>query len=522
MATSLIVNQGSVSYDPGTGIPDFRAVFAGGRDRIFQTFTMPDSFNSIDYIKIYLGQEAGGSSTVTMRIYATLGGVPTGGSLAGPISLNSGISDFPRFSWETFNFTDFKLTPGTKYAIVLYSSDEIFNWGLKDTNPYSGGNVGWSYDTGSSWYSFPTEDHAFQIYGYLDVDPATVTTTSPATNIDVTTADVAGEVTDDGDGTVSERGIVASSVSSTPTTAHAKYPSGSGTGAFSSSLYGLPPGKTIYSRAYAINEAGTSYGAVVSFTTLATTPTVLTSGVSSIASITANGLGEVTANGGASVTTRGICWDTSVNPEITDDKIACGVGNGEFTGSITGLSASTTYHVRAYATNSEGTSYGADVEFTTLDIVKYWAQSFTAGETGVLNKVSLYLRLAQGTSGNVKLRIYSDDSDPDTLLETISTKVITNGSYAWIDFICNTDITDTNVYWLVLEDNFVADKQHLYWGANSAGGYADGAVKYAKQSAPSSWINTDYITHDTAFKTYVQPDPAVELYTKISYRRQYK
>ncbi len=51
-------------------------------------------------------------------------------------------------------------------------------------------------------------------------------------------------------------------------------------------------------------------------------------------------------------------------------KTAQGVpaGTGAFTSSITGLKSGTLHHVRAYATNSAGTSYGADVSFTTVTI----------------------------------------------------------------------------------------------------------------------------------------------------------
>ncbi len=75
--------------------------------------------------------------------------------------------------------------------------------------------------------------------------------------------------------------------------------------------------------------------------------------------------GTVTSDGGAAVTERGICWSTSANPTTSNSKITSGTGEGAFTITITGLLSNTTYHVRAYAINSEGTSYGADEDFTT-------------------------------------------------------------------------------------------------------------------------------------------------------------
>ena len=94
-------------------------------------------------------------------------------------------------------------------------------------------------------------------------------------------------------------------------------------------------------------------------------PTVTTSSVSNITQTSAACGGNVTSNGGATVTARGVCWSTSQNPTVSNSHTTDGSGTGSFTSSITGLTASTTYYVRAYATNSAGTSYGEQKSFTT-------------------------------------------------------------------------------------------------------------------------------------------------------------
>ena len=94
----------------------------------------------------------------------------------------------------------------------------------------------------------------------------TVVTTS-VTNVTYTSASVGGEVTNDGNTTVTERGVVYST-SSNPTISNSKKRSGSGTGAYSVELSGLSEGTKYYVRAYAINSKGTAYGEQVSFTTL--------------------------------------------------------------------------------------------------------------------------------------------------------------------------------------------------------------------------------------------------------------
>jgi len=94
-------------------------------------------------------------------------------------------------------------------------------------------------------------------------------------------------------------------------------------------------------------------------------PTVTTEAVTNITTTTADGGGEVTSENGSTVTGRGVCWGTSTNPTINDVHTSDGSGTGTFVSSLTNLSASTQYYVRAYATNSYGTSYGNQEQFTT-------------------------------------------------------------------------------------------------------------------------------------------------------------
>ena len=85
--------------------------------------------------------------------------------------------------------------------------------------------------------------------------------------------------------------------------------------------------------------------------------------------ITANSAtcgGNVTTDNGKTVTAKGICWSTSENPTIEDNKTNDGFGTGSFTSELTDLEPNTTYYVRAYATNAAGTSYGEEKSFTTL------------------------------------------------------------------------------------------------------------------------------------------------------------
>jgi len=95
-------------------------------------------------------------------------------------------------------------------------------------------------------------------------------------------------------------------------------------------------------------------------------PDVFTASISNITGSSASGGGNVSYCGTSSVTARGVCWGTSSNPTISSYHTTDGSGSCPFTSSLSGLSAGVTYHVRAYATNTQGTAYGNDVTFTTL------------------------------------------------------------------------------------------------------------------------------------------------------------
>jgi len=218
--------------------------------------------------------------------------------------------------------------------------------------------------------------------------PASVTTRS-ISNITATTATSGGNVTSEGGGSVTARGVVWGT-SSGPTIALAtKTTDGTGFGVFTSSLTSLKPATTYYFRAYATNSSGTSYGSETSFTTLPSTPTVSTNALTNITAISATGGGNISSDGGGLVTARGVVWSTTTGPTISlSTRTNDGGGTGAFTSSMTSLSTNTKYYVRAYATNSAGTSYGDEVTLSTLNnlpiLVTNDATSITA-TTAVLN-----------------------------------------------------------------------------------------------------------------------------------------
>ena len=195
--------------------------------------------------------------------------------------------------------------------------------------------------------------------------------TGEVTNITVSSAKCVGEVTSDGNGTVTAYGHCWSTTPN-PTIEENDGTEGSGKIAvpFTSSMTNLEHNTTYYVRAYATNEIGTAYGEEVSFTTLAKLlPEVTTSEVTDITVNSAKCVGEVTFDGNCTVTAYGHCWSTTPNPTIEENDGTEGSGNiaKPFTSSMTDLEHNTTYYVRAYATNEIGTAYGEEVSFTTLE-----------------------------------------------------------------------------------------------------------------------------------------------------------
>ena len=190
-------------------------------------------------------------------------------------------------------------------------------------------------------------------------------------NITATNASGDVNITNDGKSSITVRGLCWNTETE-PTIENTKTEDGTGTGTFTGSIAGLIGGTTYYVRAYATNGIGTAYSNEISFTTPAGLAVVTSDSVKNVTKTDATVYGNVLFTGGADVTEKGICWSTSADPTIADNTVTDGTGTGLITGNITGLTAGTTYYARVYATNSEGTAYGDNIEFTTVSNIVTW------------------------------------------------------------------------------------------------------------------------------------------------------
>ncbi len=290
------------------------------------------------------------------------------------VSISNGITAVDTAYWnkKLSSFTESDPLFNASIAKGITSADTA-SWNQKVGLPQTGNNAGdilfWN---GTAWVKIqqglPGQGLFLSQTGIpMWSGPAFATlTTNAATSVTNMAAVSGGNITSDGGTPVTARGICWST-SPNPTVTNSTTNDGAGTGIFSSNISDLLGSTTYYVRAYAINTTGISYGNQITFTTIApVSPSLSTTAISDITSVSSATGGSIINNGGANITARGVVWDTVVNPDITKNKTINGIGNGIFLDTIRGLAGSKVYYVRAYATNSAGTAYGNEVSFTTL------------------------------------------------------------------------------------------------------------------------------------------------------------
>lgn len=178
-----------------------------------------------------------------------------------------------------------------------------------------------------------------------------------------------GNITADGGLAVTSRGVCWA-IGTTPTINNSHTIDGAGGGAFNSRAFNLMPNTTYFIRAYATNVAGTAYGITYSFTTKGYA-TVKTDSVSTIWATYAKVHGNVVSDGGSTVSDRGICWSTSPNPTIANNKISPDpgwfnvFGIGAYYSFASSLPVNTIIYYRAFAGNGIGYAYGNEISVKT-------------------------------------------------------------------------------------------------------------------------------------------------------------
>jgi uncharacterized protein (TIGR02145 family) len=152
-------------------------------------------------------------------------------------------------------------------------------------------------------------------------------------------------------------------------------------------------------------------------------PQLITRYVLSITPTKANCGGQITDDGGSPVTARGVCWSTIQNPTIADSKTIDGTGTGIFNSSLTGLTATTTYFVKAYATNSVTTRYGNEMVFKT------YSGSLADIEGNVYN--TMIIGTQTWMAENLKTTKFNDNFVIPPIADNTAWASLTTPGYCW-------------------------------------------------------------------------------------------
>ena len=221
--------------------------------------------------------------------------------------------------------------------------------------------------------------------------------TKNVTNIGSYTADCGGENIEDGGSNIVSKGVCWST-SPNPIASNSHTSDGSGTASYTSHMGGLLSNTTYYVRAYVNNGIGYSYGEEKTFTTNLAVPRVITLYVNNITETSVTFVGSVTHEGDAPVTARGVCWGKSSEPTIYGYHTTDGEGLGQFSSNIENLEPNTLYYVRAYATNSAGTGYGATMTFTTKSFLPIVETGWVSSSTSLTVIVSANKIISEGAA----------------------------------------------------------------------------------------------------------------------------
>jgi len=311
-------------------------------------------FNKNQFALIIFPAGKKGNYTIPNAVTSIRNSAFSGCTSLTSVVIGSSVSSIGTWSfedcWNLTSISSARAIPISLSNPYVFSAISNTNWTL-----YVPVGSKTAYQAANQWKDAPKIVEGF---------PAIVDT-EIASSITTTTVVTGGNVSNEGTSPVTSRGVCWSSAGF-PTIADNKTADGTGSGAFTSSISDLSPAVTYHVRAYATSEVGTAYGSDMTFATLGIPPTVSTTEIGSIAKTTAISGGNITSVGTSQIIARGVCWSTSANPTITDNKSTDGTGAGVFSSSMAGLTSGVIYHYRAYATNNDGTSYGLDKTFSTL------------------------------------------------------------------------------------------------------------------------------------------------------------
>jgi|GEM_PF-6319435 len=398
----------------------------------------------------------------------------TGTSYANGANYTMGSANVTLYAqWTINSYTITGAKSGGTVNDTISPATRIVNYGSTTTftvTPSAGYSVATSGCTGSpttsqtSSYTYTTgaitaNCTVTATFTQLPVVPTVITPTSNVTSS--TTATLGATVSSLGNpASLTRRGVCYSSTVVSPSltngatcidaTLSQTVPQ-----AYTINVTGLNPGNTYNYQGYAVNSTGAGYTGNATFPVPATAPTVSTSAVSGITQYAATSGGTIVSNGGGAITVSGIVWNKTGNPTYaggaafanttggqTTDGWASG---GPWSSNLSGMTANTTYYVKAFAVNSAGTAYGSQVTFTTsAEVNGGWSSwsscsATTCGSAGVQTRTCTNPSpSAGGTScSGASTQACSAPACPAGTISAISCPIPNNAS------TCNASLTWT-------------------------------------------------------------------------------
>lgn len=282
-----------------------------------------------------------------------------------------------------------------------------------DLDPFSFNQGGLSETTLYSYVAFATNEVGTATGSVIQattsaapVDHIPVVTTSSASSIAYSSAQLNGVVTDAGLPTYTSKGFYWKLGTGTPTASdNVANVGGSGTGSFSAGISSLSELTTYSFVAFCTNSLGTALGAVQTFQTteqpvVLDPPTVVTYNSSVTGTNSAYFNGAVTYVGNPNYTEKGFVWlEGSGTPTTSNNKVIVGgTSAGSYDAFVSLPTADQTYSVRAYAINSQGTAYGGVNSFQT-DAPEVCDGGTLYFNDNVITGVNATLQTAQSTYG---------------------------------------------------------------------------------------------------------------------------
>jgi len=206
-----------------------------------------------------------------------------------------------------------------------------------------------------------------------------------------------------------------------------------------------------------------------------TLPVITTLSITKITSDSAQCGGNITSDGNATITTRGVCWSTTQNPTVYNNKTTDGTGSGSYISKLSGLQANTVYYIKAYAINGIGTAYGQEIIYNTTP-----------------TKKELFNQMLSWMCGS-----FSSKNHADTTINQYIVDVRLNMAQIWSD-----RNVGENIYWLYVEQAYASNlnspyRQRIYKVMMDAAGNITDEI-YAIPN-PSNYLHA--YTDPSAFNT---------------------